>query len=101
MDYQKISADDHIDLPSPDPVPLVVSGAVGQTAVLHRDACAEGLSEAGRDRRGQRDLRHKNQRLALRLERHFRQLSVDLRLAAAGDNSDHSAWMDSVSSSPS
>ena len=78
-------ADDHIDLPSPDPIPLVVSGAVGQAAVLHRDACTEDLSEAGRDRRGQRDLRHKNQRLTLRRQRRPRQLSVDLRLAAAGD----------------
>ena len=59
-------ADDDVDVAAADALPLIVALAVGQAAVLDRDAVAERLAEQRGDGRRQRDLRHQHQHASVR-----------------------------------
>ena len=65
-------------------MPLIVPLAVGQSAVLDRDAGAESLPERGRDRRRQRNLGDEHDHAAAAAAHDLREPEVDLGLAAAG-----------------
>ena len=77
--------DHNIDFATPDAMPLVVTFAVGQRAVLDRDAVAEGAAEHRRHRRCQRDLRHHQEHPASCRADAIREPQIYLRFAAAGD----------------
>ena len=77
-------ADDDVDVAAPDAVPLIVALAVGQPAVLDRDAARRTRREQRGHRRRERDLGDHEQRLAAGAAHAIRQPQVDLGLAAAG-----------------
>ena len=68
-----------------DAMPLIVTLAVGQRAVLNRHAFAECGTEQRRDRRSERDLRDHEQHLPAPPTDVLRQPQIDLGLAAASD----------------
>ena len=76
-------ADDDVDVAAPDALPLIVTLAVGEPAVLDRDAVAERPPECHRDSRRQRDLRDEQQHAAPHRPNALRQPQIDLGLAAA------------------
>jgi hypothetical protein len=84
-EHRRAGADDDIDVAAADALPLVVALAVGETAVLDRDALAERLAEEGGGGRGQGDFGDEHQRPSTGGAHGGRQADVDLRLAAAGD----------------
>ena len=81
---RRAGADHHVDLAGADAVPLVVTGAVRQAAVLHGDPGPEGGAEAGGDGGRQADLGHQDERLASVRHGDRSQPTIDLRLPAPG-----------------
>ncbi len=77
-------ADDEIHVASSDPVPLIMTLAVGHAAVLNRHAIAERGPELRGHLRRQRDLGDEHQDAASEGDGVARQPHVQLRLAAAG-----------------
>ena len=84
-EHRRPRADDEVHVAAADAVPLIVTLAVGERAVLNRHAIAERAAEQRRHRRRQRDLRHQQQHLPAGAPDRLRQAQIDLRLAAAGD----------------
>ena len=78
-------ADDDVDVAAPDAVPLIVTLAVGEAAVLDGDALAERLPERHRDRRRQRDLGHEQEDAAALPAHVGGKPQVQLCLSAPGD----------------
>ena len=76
-------ADDDVDVAAADPLPLIVALAVGQAAVLDRDAVAERFPHERGDGRRQRDFRHEHQRGAAGGANLGGEAQVNLRLAAS------------------
>ena len=80
----RTGADDHTDLPPPDPLPLVVPGAPGDAAVEDGDLpLRKPAADAGEELRRQGDLRDEVDRAAVAPEDLGDGLEVDLRLAAS------------------
>ena len=84
-EHRGARADDEVHVAAADPVPLIVTLAVGERAVLNRHAIAERAAEQRRHRRRQRDLRDQQQHLPASALDRLRQAQIDLGLAAAGD----------------
>ncbi len=77
-------ADDDVDVAAADAMPLIVTFAVGESAVLNGDAFAERAAEDRGHRRRQRNLRHEHQHLTPLLPDGVGESQIDLRLAASG-----------------
>ena len=84
-EHRRPRAYDHVDLAAPDAMPLIVSRAGRQPAVLYRHAVSERSPEGIRHRRCQRDFRHQHQHPAPRLRNPPGKAQVHLGLAAPRD----------------
>ena len=85
-EHRRPRADDDVHVAAADALPLIVTLAVGESAVLDRDAVAKGVAEERGDRRRQRDFR--DERSASRRPRGAdarQRAQIDLGLAAARD----------------
>jgi hypothetical protein len=83
-EHSRSRAHDNVYVAAPDAMPLVMALAIGQPAVLNRDALAERGSKESRNGRRKRNLGNHEQRLAPSASRAFRQPEIDLGLATAG-----------------
>ena len=83
-EHRRARADDDGRLALDDPLPLVPPLGLGQAGVEQRDAVAEARAEAAERLRGERDLRHEDDRAAAGRERGLAGADVDLGLPAAG-----------------
>jgi hypothetical protein len=84
-EHRGTGADDKVDVAAADALPLIVTFAVGEGAVLNGDALAEGAAKQRGHRRGQCDFGHHQKYAAARLAHTFGKAQIDLGLAAAGD----------------
>ena len=84
-EHGRSRADDDVDVATTDAVPLVVPLAVGQTAMLNGQPIGKRLTERGRHRRRQGNLRHEQQHTAALTPDLGRQPQVEFGLAAASD----------------
>ena len=81
-EHRRARADDDIDVAAADALPLIVTLAIREPAMLDRHALAERLPEHRGDHRRQRDLRHEHEHAAARLAHGRRQPQVKLGLPA-------------------
>ncbi len=82
--YRGPRADHDVDIAPPDAVPLIVSFAVRQPAVLNGNRRPEARAKERRHLRRQRDFRNEHQHAASALPDGVSEPQVDLGLAAAG-----------------
>ena len=75
----------HASLPRPDPVPLVIPFAIGQRRMQHGDLVAETSREPTDRLRGQRNLRHENNRTTPLIQCTSNRLKIDFRLSTPRD----------------
>ena len=78
-------AQNHLDLPPPDPLPLVIPLRHTQAAVEHGGPVSEIGEELPHHLRRQRDLRHQHHDISAPGQHLLHQPQIDLGLSAAGD----------------
>ncbi len=83
--HRRPRADDHVDVAAPNAMPLIVTLAVGEAAVLNGHPLAERLAELEGDGRRQRNLGHQQQNPTAAAPYFCCEPQVELGLAAARD----------------
>ena len=85
-EHRRTRADNQIHRSLPDPVPLIVTFTVGETAMLDRHTIAEHRADLPDHLWRQCDLGDQYQHAPPRLDRVRRQPQIQLGLSAAGDS---------------
>ena len=83
-EHGRSGSHDHVHFAPTHPMPLIVTLAIGEAAMLNRDPVAERVSEGRRHRRRESDFRDQHECGPAGLVHDSREPHVDLRLAAPG-----------------